>query len=202
MPDWTRHEALDLRPLAGVDLDLAALRRNQHVRFRVMASGEALPFDTASFDLITANMVVEHVAVPRSLFLEVARVLRPGGIFLMHTPNIRGYTTALTRMIPSSLRAAVASWLQQRKTEDVYPTHYRANSIAAMGDLADACGFRVRTLRGVLTSPQLISLAPLLLPEMLLIRALTRPSLAPWRPCLLVALERQGSEVPGNRPER
>ena len=69
VPDWTRHEALELRPLAGVDLDLAALRRNQHVRFRVMASGEALPFDTASFDLITAYMVVEHVAVPRSLFL-------------------------------------------------------------------------------------------------------------------------------------
>jgi SAM-dependent methyltransferase len=192
VPEWLDHPARRLTPHVGVDLDLEALRRNTGVRWRAMASGEALPFRAASFDLISANMVVEHVVTPESLFEEVGRVLRPGGTFVLHTPNVHGYTTVLTRLIPARLRAMLASRLHDRAVEDVYPTHYRANSVSRVGSLADRAGLRIGDMRLVLTSPQLVSIPPLLVPELLVIRALSSGALSRWRPCLLAVLQKRG----------
>jgi SAM-dependent methyltransferase len=195
VPDWMDVPAIRLEPLAGVDLDLAALRLNGHVRFRALASGEALPFRSGSFDLVTANMVLEHVAAPERLFREVGRVLNPGGRFLIHTPNLRGYTTALTRLLPESLRAPLAVALHRRRSEDVYPTHYRANSAGALRQLAETCGFTVASMRYVQSSPQFVRVLPLLVPEMLLIGALSTKAFAAGRPCLLATLERRAGET-------
>ena len=189
VPVWVDHPARHLKPQVGIDLDFEALQRNTQVRWRVSASGEGLPFGAATFDLVTANMVVEHVLTPEALFREVSRVLRPGGRFVVHTPNVHGYTTVLTRLIPAGLRARVASKLQGRLVEDVYPTHYRANSVDAVRSLAAQTGFKVVDLAWVLSSPQLLNLPPLLVPELLVIRALSTTPLAKWRPCLLATLE-------------
>ena len=189
VPAWVDHPAKHLRPQAGIDLDFEALQRNTQVRWRVSASGEALPFRAGSFDLVTANMVVEHVLTPESLFREVSRVLRPGGRFVVHTPNVHGYTTVLTRLIPAGLRARVASKLQGRAVEDVYPTHYRANAVDTVRALATLTGFKVTDLACVLSSPQLLNLPPLLVPELLVLRAVSTRRLAKWRPCLLATLE-------------
>jgi SAM-dependent methyltransferase len=51
------------------------------------ASVEAMPFAAASFDLITAFEVIEHLADWRALAREAKRVLRPAGTFLVSTPN-------------------------------------------------------------------------------------------------------------------
>ena len=53
----------------------------------VRASGTALPFASASFGLITAFEVIEHLEDWPVLLQEAARVLAPGGIFLVSTPN-------------------------------------------------------------------------------------------------------------------
>lgn len=153
VPEWTSM-AGEFHPDAGIDVDFTAVARNTHVRWRLLASGEALPFRAASFDLVTANMVLEHVAVPAELFNEVARVLAPGGTFLAHTPRAFGYTTLLARAVPSRLRPKVAALLQARAEEDVYPTHYRANSARALHQLAAAAGLTAY-VKSVSTSPQL-----------------------------------------------
>ena len=195
VPDWAAATVEMLSPLVGVDMDLEALRKNSLVRFAVVANGEALPFADASFDLVTANMVLEHVAAPDRLFREVARVLMPGGIFLAHTPNRSGYTTILTRVIPPPLRAALAGVLHGRQPEDVYPTHYRANSAHTLRSLAHDTGFAMSTVEYVLSSPQLIRIPPLLMIEMLLIAGLTSDALATLRPCLLATF-RRGTDDP------
>ncbi|MBF0625488.1 MAG: methyltransferase domain-containing protein [Magnetococcales bacterium] len=46
-----------------------------------------LPFAAASFDLVTASEVLEHLENPRALLREAARVLKPGGIAIFTTPN-------------------------------------------------------------------------------------------------------------------
>jgi SAM-dependent methyltransferase len=153
VPEWTSM-ANELHPDAGVDLDFQAVAGNAHVRWRLLASGEALPFAAACFDLVTANMVLEHVAVPAQLFKEVARVLAPGGTFLAHTPRALGYTTLLARAVPSRLRPALAVRLQGRAEEDVYPTYYRANSARALQQLASGAGLTAH-VKSVSTSPQL-----------------------------------------------
>lgn len=47
----------------------------------------SLPFPDKSFDVITAMDFLEHVEEPEKMIREVARLLRPGGLFFFHTFN-------------------------------------------------------------------------------------------------------------------
>ena len=49
--------------------------------------GEALAYDDASFDAVVCVDVLEHVADLKQVLSEIARVLRPGGVFLFDTIN-------------------------------------------------------------------------------------------------------------------
>jgi SAM-dependent methyltransferase len=57
-------------------------------RFETVAAG-TLPFSDASFDVVTTIELIEHLPenVTQSLLAECVRVLRPGGILLVSTPN-------------------------------------------------------------------------------------------------------------------
>jgi SAM-dependent methyltransferase len=50
-------------------------------------NAESLPFDDASFDLVTCQTVLIHVAEPRAVIREMLRVTRPGGHVLAAEPN-------------------------------------------------------------------------------------------------------------------
>jgi ubiquinone/menaquinone biosynthesis C-methylase UbiE len=47
-------------------------------------------FPARQFDVITAAELLEHLPEPRLLLEEVARLLRPGGLFWTTTPHARG----------------------------------------------------------------------------------------------------------------
>ncbi len=49
--------------------------------------GEALPYDAGAYDAVVCVDVLEHVADLTQVLAEVARVLRPGGLFLFDTIN-------------------------------------------------------------------------------------------------------------------
>lgn len=53
----------------------------------VCCAVEALPFADESFDVVIAGDVIEHVADQRMFARECARVLRPGGLLFLATPN-------------------------------------------------------------------------------------------------------------------
>lgn len=54
---------------------------------RVDLTRDRFPFPDAHFDLVTSIEVVEHLATEEPWMSEVARVLRPGGVFYLQTPN-------------------------------------------------------------------------------------------------------------------
>ncbi len=58
----------------------------ERVSYRV-GRAEALPFDDASFDLVTCQTLLMHVAEPERVLREMHRVLRPGGLFLASEPT-------------------------------------------------------------------------------------------------------------------
>lgn len=59
-----------------------------HARARTLrARGEALPFETASFDIVISDNVIDHAEDPPRIVAEIARVLKPGGI-LYFTVNV------------------------------------------------------------------------------------------------------------------
>lgn len=202
LPHWLNEPDRDLPTSpcvrVGIDMDVAALQRHPGPTWRVCGNAETLPFRNGSFDLVTANMVLEHVNEPGLLFREVARVLAPGGQFLVHTPNLYGYTTMPTRLIPGRLRIPLARFLQGRNAADVYPTRYRANSVRSLQTLARGGSLTVVDLRYLNSSPQLIRIPPLLLLELLVLRALAAPAFARYRPCLMVRFRRELESRPNH----
>ena len=64
-------------------------------RFEV-AEAEALPFEDGSFDLVTCQTVLMHVADAGRVISEMIRVLEPGGLIVASEPdNLAGNTTHL-----------------------------------------------------------------------------------------------------------
>lgn len=49
---------------------------------------ERLPYPEASFDLVTCSEVIEHLENYRSLLRDIHRVLVPGGVAIITTPNV------------------------------------------------------------------------------------------------------------------
>ncbi len=78
--------------LVGVDITHAYLRVARHVLAEkrialINASLHALPFPDDTFDKIILSEILEHLADDVAGLREVARVLRPGGLIAITTPN-------------------------------------------------------------------------------------------------------------------
>jgi SAM-dependent methyltransferase len=197
-PPWMPHSLESqekirqtVHAIYGLDPDLASLHDNCFVRCRVAGDSGSLPFASNSFDLLTANMVVEHVANPQGLLSEAFRVLRPNGIFLFHTPNLLSYATLLAHMIPDGIKVGLVGYLEGRKQEDVFPALYRMNTPNRVEKLATTAGFEVLELMRVESSAQAVMLGPLVIFELLWIRLLRRPLLRNLRSNLIVTLRKK-----------
>lgn len=86
-------EILPDAKLTGVDIASSPevdLRRRTDGEF-VTYEGFELPFEDRSFDLVFSHQVLEHVRKPELALSEVARVLRPGGLFIGQTSQFEPY---------------------------------------------------------------------------------------------------------------
>jgi 2-polyprenyl-3-methyl-5-hydroxy-6-metoxy-1,4-benzoquinol methylase len=88
---------------------------------------EQAGFPDSSFPVIHFSHLIEHVPDPKTFFLEIRRILVPGGYVVVVTPNIDGLQARLFR---ESWRSAIADHL----------TLFSKSTLAAM--LA-ATGFQV-----------------------------------------------------------
>ena len=77
----------------GVDLEESpevATRTRTDAEFRTF-DGRSIPAGDASVDVVYCKQVLEHVEERGPLIAEVARVLRPGGLFLGSTSQLEPY---------------------------------------------------------------------------------------------------------------
>lgn len=83
---------LGCRSLTGVDgfsefADRAVERGYQEVKIVEDLNDTALPFEASRFDLVLCKDVFEHLLNPVFALGEIRRVLKPGGLLLLHVPN-------------------------------------------------------------------------------------------------------------------
>ena len=50
-----------------------------------------LPFSDGEFDAVVSLEGIEHVLNPEALFAEFARILKPGGMLVLSTPNVQNF---------------------------------------------------------------------------------------------------------------
>jgi SAM-dependent methyltransferase len=62
-------------------------RRRSNIREIVLGDMTRAPFPDASFDVVVSVEVLEHVEEDERFVYHAQRVLKPGGVFLMTTPN-------------------------------------------------------------------------------------------------------------------
>jgi ubiquinone/menaquinone biosynthesis C-methylase UbiE len=99
-----------------------------NVRFE-HADAEALPFPDASFDLVTTRIAPHHFPNPQQYIREVARVLRPGGRFVLDD-----------NMAPED--AELADFMNRfEQWRD--PSHVRAHSVGEWRAWIETAGMRV-----------------------------------------------------------
>jgi SAM-dependent methyltransferase len=132
-----------LGTLTGLDID-PEVKTNQWLARAFVFDGGKMPFADASFDACISNFVAEHLEHPVEHFKEVARVLRPGGVYCLRTPNLFHYVTLGASLMPHSLHLLLANRLRSRAKDahDPYPTWYRANSRGKLKKLCRIAGLR------------------------------------------------------------
>jgi SAM-dependent methyltransferase len=136
----------------GIDPDRRVLE-NPFLDEAKVAIGDSIPYPDASFDVVISNNVLEHLNSPKLVFDEVARVLKPNGIFLVKTPNKWHYVPMIARITPHSFHLLINRW-RGRNDEDTYPTYYKANTPAAISRFADASGLKIIKLDVVEGRPE------------------------------------------------
>ena len=78
--------------VTGVDSDLVTVHAAKKRGLNVLHGGiETLDDISSHFDMITLSHVIEHVHDPRAVLRKAYRLLKPGGIIWLETPNIDSF---------------------------------------------------------------------------------------------------------------
>jgi len=112
MASWDSHipKNMEADEVVGLGLNKKELSRNQVLTEFVLHdlnSNPVLPFDDGRFDVVLNTVSVDYMTRPFEVFREVARVLKPGGLFLVIFSN---------RMFPEK---AVKIWRECSEPERV-----------------------------------------------------------------------------------
>jgi ubiquinone/menaquinone biosynthesis C-methylase UbiE len=180
------------RLAVGMDYSAEGLRRHRSLNNRLVGDIERLPFASNTFDIVSANMVMEHIQDPAAALAQIRRVLKPGGIFLFHTINSRNYAFWTARAVPQRLKNKLIWVLEGRKEDDVFPVVYKFNSAAEIRSLVDRAGLsceRVELLNSTATTAQL---GPVAILELAIIRLLQAQWADRYRSNIIGVLQKCG----------
>ncbi|WP_420007951.1 methyltransferase domain-containing protein [Xanthomonas sacchari] len=95
----------------------------------VLDSPYALPFDDASIDMVVSSSCLEHSEMFWVVFLEILRVLKPGGLCYLNTPSngdFHRYPVDCWRFYPDAGQALV-TWAKWNKIDAVLLESYVSN---------------------------------------------------------------------------
>ncbi len=176
LPFWLYEEEKNLvnisQLVVGIDYNLSSLKNHKSIYIKIRGDITKLPFKKKYFDLVTANMVVEHLNEPDIQFKEISRILKPKGIFILHTPNIFNLWIIIARLVPDKIKLVFIKLLEGREEKDIFDVHYKVNSRKKILNVASKSGFQVLKLKMIVSTPVLSIIPPLVIFELIWIRIL------------------------------
>lgn len=192
---WMVREELELLGrtgrVVGLDYEFESVRKHKGIRDKLAGDVCHLPLKDSCFDVVTANMVMEHLADPAAALQEIRRVLADRGVLVFHTPNLLHYQFRIASLTPDWIKTRVVWWLEGRGQSDIFPTFYRINSAAAVQEIATQTGYEVREIRMLNSSPETYMLGPLVALELLVIRVLNGKAFEKRRSNIIAVLEKR-----------
>ena len=149
--------------VTGLDVD-PDVRTNRWLSETFVYDGREMPFADSSFDACCSNWVLEHVEHPADHFREIARILRPGGVYCFRTPNLWHYVSAGARLLPHFMHLKLANRLRalDETAHDPYPTFFRANTASVLRRLCSEAGLGVPSIQMIEAEPSYGAAHPLL----------------------------------------
>ena len=120
------------------------------------AAAEQLPLSTGGFDLVYCYSTLEHVADAGRAVREMVRVLRPGGVLYLHTPNRWACSEGHYKLfwLPGLPRCLATLYLALRGRPTGFLRTLRPLTLAECRALVEAAGARVtRVLEGGVNRP-------------------------------------------------
>lgn len=133
-----RHLMVKGHKVTGIDISPVAIEKFVAAGLdgRVCDISERLPFDDGSFDLVFASEVIEHLADTDAFLSELNRVLKPGGMLVLSTPNSSFWAFRLLAV------------LGQSATDAQHPGHVRFFSRRGLTRHLKATGFKQIQIAG------------------------------------------------------
>jgi SAM-dependent methyltransferase len=109
------------------------------------AERDRFPYEDASFDLVIAGEILEHMLYdPMHLLVESRRVLVEGGRLLITTPNV-GSITSVAKTLDGRDNPQIF-FLYKRPGSEPEIGHMREYTAHELGEIVKAAGFEVQTL--------------------------------------------------------
>ncbi len=128
----------------GMDI---GIERHRNIKRLVPGSLYDLPFADASLDIVTSNMVFEHLDRPKRAVSEIFRCLRPGGAVIIKTPNLWNYGVSgnaiATKLLPERLRLSIVRASDGRAEKDIFPVRYKANTLHKLTRMLTQAGLTI-----------------------------------------------------------
>lgn len=139
-------KAVGAKKLYGVDHDANILKKFRKNFEQTWAGdlNEKLEVKSNSMDLVMANQVIEHIAKTDLFVGEIARILKPGGVALLATPNLASWHNIGALMLGYQPFASQVSDEQfignplhpnYKQTIDEAQAHLRVFTHYSLGDL-------------------------------------------------------------------
>ncbi len=148
-------EAQRPRLIFGVDMTDEP-KGNKNLDAAARADLGALPFADNTFDIAISSHVAEHLTQPERVFGELSRVLKPGGLLLILTPNRWHYVTISSALLPHRFHLKYNQW-RGVDAHDIFPTVYRANTASRLRSLYGGAGMDVEQLYQFETEPEYLA---------------------------------------------
>lgn len=143
--------------VTGIDMDPAVLE-NPFLDDAYIVNGTDIPFEENTFDVVVSDNVLEHLEFPDQVFSEIARVLKPGGKFIIKTPNKWHYMSLIASCTPHWFHVFYNS-LRGRKENDTFPTQYKVNTPKDIEARANRSGLKVEEIQLIEGRPEYLRIS-------------------------------------------